>query len=1198
MNYGDNIERSIAQMCVTETVAIDERILGDAFIALEESVRLEWGGVSPSVGRLIARSSIGKSVAAAIIIIAVFVGISALTGPRRQPTEKRSVTAQIEMEKQQITVMLTARDVDGLVRMLSQGQFESSKVYAALCLGEIGDVRALGELERLYLAAEVKLPEGFAKNPFAEPLEKIRSRIRATQGANKPVVDANRIAALDANGTVPVDVNKIDVDANTVGMPNAPAKREGVINFKVIDKQSREPIADVEVAVKIQRAGPDDRFKLTTNKMGLVVINVGDRDTKYIQIDVSKKKYVPMEIFFRRKDDLIEVPQDYTLLLECATSIGGFVQNEQGEPIESVKVGIYVRIADQKKEGPRMNLNDQQAVTDANGFWRFDGLPGDFEEIYLRLSHADYVDDQSYGATPTPPLEKLRDMTAVAVMERGVAVFGRVVDAAGKPVAKAKVMQGDSRYSEPPETETDSEGRFEFAHARTGAMILTVQADGYAPALKEVSVHEGMADVDFKLGPPRTIRGRVVDSNNNPLEGVGVSATNWRGYRSVDWQSKTNSDGYFEWNGAPADEVMFDFYKQDYMSVRQMPMSAGIDEYVIEMYPPLKVSGTVVDADSNEPVKNFKVITGIKWQTSTNISWDTRSAVESADGRYEHTFKYPYDGHLIRIEAEGYLPGVSRLFYNDEGTVVYNFRLSKGQGPAGYVYLPNGEPASNAEVIVCTPSQGVYMQNGKNNQRGTVSTVTDAEGHFALAPQTENFTLVVMHDDGYAEANEADLADSNGIVLQNWGRVEGVLRIGSKAGSNENISLYYNRSYSPNAPKINFNYKTVTDANGYFEFDRVRPGSARVARVIRLSRRSTTNSQTTSVEVKPGQTVSVAIGGMGRPVIGQIVVPADYNEPVNFSSGHSSLQSMASIPPQPPYPENFYSMSQRERIQWLVDWQKTDEGKSFTEQNLFPKYPENAADMTMEELQAWSKQWQQSEKGKAFMKRMQEVQKKQRNYAVQIQPDGSFRVDDVPAGKYQLQIYIYDRPFGSYSGSRRPEITGSLTHEFEVPDMNELVIDKPLDVGTLTLEMKKRLKVGDILPPFEATTLDDKAIHLSDFRGKVVALHFWRSGHPQSVESLENLKEVYEAFGKNEGFAMLGLLLDDNSERTRKVVSEQQLDWPQAIPNAATRRQVHQDYGIQNVPYTFVIGRNGRILAINPSLGQMMLTVKEALKAD
>jgi len=1003
---------------------------------------------------------------------------------------------------------------------------------------------------------------------------------------------------VDANGTVPVDVNRIDVDANIVAMPNAPPELEGVINFQVVDKHSGEPISDAEVAIKIQREGPDEESKLTTNSSGLVVIEVGDLTTKRVEVEVSKEKYVSMQVIFRREGDLIEVPGRYTFALELGTSIGGYVQNEQGEAIASAKVSFHIRMVNKAGEEPQPNLGDKEVVTDANGFWRFDGLPGSFDDLYFRLSHADYVDDESYGTTPAPPLEKLRDMTAIMVMENGILVSGSVVDSAKKSIANAKVSQGESRYAHGSSTKTDPEGRFEFTHARSGMMVLTVQAEGYAPELKEVSVYDGMGAVDFQLGPARTIRGRVVDPDGNPLSDVGVTADDWRGYRSIEWSSKTNSNGYFEWNEAPADDVMFDFYKQDYMSVRQMAMSAGIDEYVIEMYPSLKVSGTVVDADSNEPIKDFKFTTGIKWDTSPNVHWQTRNGGKSTDGRYEHMFSYPYDGHLIRIDAEGYLPGVSRVFYNDEGTVVFDFRLSRGEGFSGVVYLPSGEPASNAEVIVCTPSQGIYMQNGRNRQGETVSTMTGADGSFTMVPQNEDFTLVVIHDEGYAEVNEADLADSNEILLASWGRVEGVLRIGSKAGSNESIALYYSRPYSPNEPKINFSYKTVTDANGYFEFERVRPGDASVAREVKLSRRSTTYSHRTSVEVKAGETVSLTIGGMGRPVIGQVTVQADYNEPVNFSSGHSSLMSTGPIRMQPPYPEDFHLMPRQEQFKWILDWQKTDEGKAMIEQNLTPEYPENIMDMTMEEIQAWHKQWQQSDKVKAYMKRIKEVRKDRRRYALKIEPDGTFRVDDVPAGNYQLRINVYDRPMNSYSARRRPETIGSVNHEFEVPDINESVIDEPFDLGSLTLMIKRRLKVGDVAPDLETETFEGKAVRLSDFSGKVVLLHFWQSGHPQSIESLEDLKEVYEAFGKNKRFVIVSVVTGGDVEGARKVAEEHDLKWVQVRANSVGSRQMYENYGMQQVFYTYVIGADGKVLARNPGLGQMMLTVEEALKVD
>jgi peroxiredoxin len=344
--------------------------------------------------------------------------------------------------------------------------------------------------------------------------------------------------------------------------------------------------------------------------------------------------------------------------------------------------------------------------------------------------------------------------------------------------------------------------------------------------------------------------------------------------------------------------------------------------------------------------------------------------------------------------------------------------------------------------------------------------------------------------------------------------------------------------------------------------------------------------------------VSVTIGGGGRAVIGRVTIPEDYNEPVNFSSGHSSLNSVGATPMQPPYPEDFHLMPQREQFKWILDWQKTDEGKAMLEQNLMPEYPENIVDMTMEELQAWFKQWQESDKGKAYMNRMQEVHKDRRHYAVKIEPDGTFGVDDVPAGKYQLQIHVYDRPMNSYSGRRSHEIIGSVSHEFEVPDANESPIDESFDLGDLTLKIRKRTRVGDVAPDFEAETFEGKTVHLSDYSGKVVLLHFWNSHNPQSIESLEDIQEVYDAFGKNEGFVIMSIVNSGDIEGAREVVEEHELKWLQVSTSAADRRQMYENYGMQQVSYSYVIGSDGKVLARNPGLGQMMSAVEEALKAD
>ena len=77
---------------------------------------------------------------------------------------------------------------------------------------------------------------------------------------------------------------------------------------------------------------------------------------------------------------------------------------------------------------------------------------------------------------------------------------------------------------------------------------------------------------------------------------------------------------------------------------------------------------------------------------------------------------------------------------------------------------------------------------------------------------------------------------------------------------------------------------------------------------------------------------------------------------------------------------------------------------------------------------------------------------KQRKYAFKIKPDGTFRIEDVPAGAYNLQITLHERLLnrdGSY-----PECIGEIKYEFTIPEMEEGFNTEPLDIGTLELEMK------------------------------------------------------------------------------------------------------------------------------------------------
>ena len=60
--------------------------------------------------------------------------------------------------------------------------------------------------------------------------------------------------------------------------------------------------------------------------------------------------------------------------------------------------------------------------------------------------------------------------------------------------------------------------------------------------------------------------------------------------------------------------------------------------------------------------------------------------------------------------------------------------------------------------------------------------------------------------------------------------------------------------------------------------------------------------------------------------------------------------------------------------------------------------------------------------------------------------DGTFRVDDVPPGRYELRVSV------AASGTPKYEHLGGLTREFTVPPVPGGQSDEPVDLGTLTVE--------------------------------------------------------------------------------------------------------------------------------------------------
>jgi hypothetical protein len=305
--------------------------------------------------------------------------------------------------------------------------------------------------------------------------------------------------------------------------------------------------------------------------------------------------------------------------------------------------------------------------TGADGRWRTDSVPPGAEEIHLQLIHPDFVSDGSttLGARGrSPKLAALRDQTDRQVLTKGVKISGRVVDAQGKPIPGARVVdstKGLTFLDYIRHTFTDPEGRFHFHLPRGGDLALTVQAKGYQPATVQVAAVPNASPIEFRLPPGRTLRGRVVDPHKGIL---------FRGW--------TDARGHFEWDSAPEERVQFQIWADGYVPLDPIPLAAGDEEAIIILKPAVEVRLRVVDAGTGKPIPRFGIQTGRADKSVQGFRWGQRS-FGIYDGNYRTSLEAEEGPFQIKVFADGYAPAETRVFRGEEKIVRETIRLQAEQ---------------------------------------------------------------------------------------------------------------------------------------------------------------------------------------------------------------------------------------------------------------------------------------------------------------------------------------------------------------------------------------------------------------------------------------------------------------------------------------------------------------------------------------
>jgi thiol-disulfide isomerase/thioredoxin len=119
--------------------------------------------------------------------------------------------------------------------------------------------------------------------------------------------------------------------------------------------------------------------------------------------------------------------------------------------------------------------------------------------------------------------------------------------------------------------------------------------------------------------------------------------------------------------------------------------------------------------------------------------------------------------------------------------------------------------------------------------------------------------------------------------------------------------------------------------------------------------------------------------------------------------------------------------------------------------------------------------------------------------------------------------------------------------------------------------LKEKTPIRD----FTVTLLDGKTQSLSGYRGKVVFLNFWATWCPPCRAEMPSMETLYQRY-RGGDLEFLAVDLQESRDEVTAFLREQNLNFPAGLDSTG---RIGNLYGIRGIPTTFIIDREGLIIA-------------------
>lgn len=142
------------------------------------------------------------------------------------------------------------------------------------------------------------------------------------------------------------------------------------------------------------------------------------------------------------------------------------------------------------------------------------------------------------------------------------------------------------------------------------------------------------------------------------------------------------------------------------------------------------------------------------------------------------------------------------------------------------------------------------------------------------------------------------------------------------------------------------------------------------------------------------------------------------------------------------------------------------------------------------------------------------------------------------------------------------------------------------------LIQRKKLAVGAEAPEISLSDPKGSVIALSSLKGKIVLIDFWASWCAPCRAEIPGLVQVYNKY-KLKGFEIYSVSIDKEKDKWLEAIKKENMTWTHVSDLKQWNSAVVKLYNFQSIPCSYLIDKEGKILAKNLTAEELAAKLEE-----